>query len=198
MQPQKFPNLIQWRQTSVKKAIVTLFMMLITCGCAVGPNYRRPKVDVPDAYRGAPPLTQPSTSQPEPQQASQSSEPSFGDQKWWDVFQDPQLQELIRTALKQNYDVRIAAAESWKHKRSWASHGLTSCRRSMLGLQLSTSASQNKKSLRRSRTKRVRTRWAPPCCGTSISGASTAAPPKQHARICWQPSGHAVQSPTHW
>ncbi len=109
MQPQKFPNLIQWRQISVKKAIVTLFMMLITCGCAVGPNYRRPKVDVPDAYRGAPALTQPSTPQQEPQQASQSSEPSFGDQKWWDVFQDPQLQELIRTALKQNYDVRIAA-----------------------------------------------------------------------------------------
>ncbi len=38
------------------------------------------------------------------------SEPSFGDQKWWEVFQDPQLQELIRTALKQNYDVRIGAA----------------------------------------------------------------------------------------
>src|SRR5271165_5246565 len=109
MQPQKFPNLIQWRQISVKKAIVTLFMMLITSGCAVGPNYRRPKVDVPDAYRGAPALTQPSTPQQEPQQASQSSEPSFGDQKWWDVFQDPELQQLIRTALKQNYDVRIAA-----------------------------------------------------------------------------------------
>ena len=38
-----------------------------------------------------------------------SPEQSFGDQKWWEVFQDPQLQELIRTALKQNYDVRIAA-----------------------------------------------------------------------------------------
>jgi multidrug efflux system outer membrane protein len=34
---------------------------------------------------------------------------SLGDQKWWDVFQDKQLQELIRTALQQNYDVRIAA-----------------------------------------------------------------------------------------
>ncbi len=38
------------------------------------------------------------------------AEQSLGDQKWWEVFQDPQLQELIRTALKQNYDVRIAAA----------------------------------------------------------------------------------------
>jgi multidrug efflux system outer membrane protein len=33
----------------------------------------------------------------------------LGDQKWWEVFQDPQLQDLVRTALKQNYDVRIAA-----------------------------------------------------------------------------------------
>ena len=35
---------------------------------------------------------------------------SLGDEKWWDVFQDAQLQKLIRTALKQNYDTRIAAA----------------------------------------------------------------------------------------
>ena len=34
---------------------------------------------------------------------------SLGDEKWWDVFQDPELQGLIRTALKNNYDVRIAA-----------------------------------------------------------------------------------------
>jgi outer membrane protein, multidrug efflux system len=37
------------------------------------------------------------------------SEQSFGDQKWWEVFQDPELQRLIRTALQNNYDVRIAA-----------------------------------------------------------------------------------------
>ena len=35
---------------------------------------------------------------------------SLGDQKWWDVFQDEQLRSLIRTALQQNYDVRIAGA----------------------------------------------------------------------------------------
>jgi multidrug efflux system outer membrane protein len=43
------------------------------------------------------------------QQESHPAEQSFGDQKWWEVFQDPQLQDLIRTALQQNYDVRIAA-----------------------------------------------------------------------------------------
>ncbi|MFZ3339461.1 MAG: efflux transporter outer membrane subunit [Terriglobales bacterium] len=85
-----------------------------TIGCAVGPNYKRPSVDVPVTYRGAqaeqspdrPDASQPphSTTTPAP-----SSAESLGDEKWWDVFQDPQLQALIRTALKNNYDVRIAA-----------------------------------------------------------------------------------------
>jgi multidrug efflux system outer membrane protein len=44
-----------------------------------------------------------------PQEAAQPAAESFGDQKWWEVFQDKQLQELIHTALQQNYDVRIAA-----------------------------------------------------------------------------------------
>jgi multidrug efflux system outer membrane protein len=44
-----------------------------------------------------------------PQDAAQPAAQSFGEQKWWEVFQDKQLQDLIRTALQQNYDVRIAA-----------------------------------------------------------------------------------------
>src|SRR5260370_33490881 len=35
---------------------------------------------------------------------------SLGNEKWWDVYQDPVLADLIHTALQQNYDVRIAAA----------------------------------------------------------------------------------------
>lgn len=111
----------------MKRAIALSILMIFTCGCTVGPNYRRPKVDVPSTYRGAPALTEPSTSQQAPQpaesaspqgsqaagnppqQASQPPEPSFGDQEWWEVFQDSQLQDLIRTALQNNYDVRIAA-----------------------------------------------------------------------------------------
>ena len=84
-------------------------------GCAVGPNYKRPSVDVPGTYRGstadaptdAGANSQPK--QPQPVNAEKSSE-SLGDAKWWEVFQDPQLQSLIRTALKNNYDVRIAAS----------------------------------------------------------------------------------------
>jgi multidrug efflux system outer membrane protein len=90
-----------------------------TIGCAVGPNYKRPTVDVPVTYRGADAEQQPPS--PDAQQAAQANAPaaaqpsaqssarSLGDEKWWEVFQDPQLQGLIRTALKNNYDVRIAA-----------------------------------------------------------------------------------------
>jgi outer membrane protein, multidrug efflux system len=83
-------------------------------GCAVGPNYRRPTVDVPVTYReatadsSAGPSAQPSPAKPEPPPAG-SSVQSLGDEKWWEVFQDPELQALIRAALKNNYDVRIAA-----------------------------------------------------------------------------------------
>ncbi|HTF44633.1 MAG TPA: efflux transporter outer membrane subunit [Terriglobales bacterium] len=72
--------------------------MLLSAGCAVGPNYKRPGADIPGVYRGA-----------TPPGAMQPAAESLGEQKWWEVFQDQQLQDLIRTALQQNYDVRIAA-----------------------------------------------------------------------------------------
>src|SRR4029077_1668478 len=66
-------------------------------GCMVGPNYHRPVVQSPTAYRD---LSE------NPQVQAQAA--SYADLPWWQVFQDPQLQELIRTALKQNYDLQIA------------------------------------------------------------------------------------------
>ena len=80
------------------KTAALLSAVLLTAGCAVGPNYKRPSVDVPGTYRGA-----------TPPEAVPAAAESLGDQKWWEVFQDQQLQGLIRTALQQNYDVRIAA-----------------------------------------------------------------------------------------
>ena len=68
-------------------------------GCTVGPNYRRPAVDAPVAYRADPTIG-----------AAAPSPESIGDAKWWTVFQDDQLQALIRTALQQSFDARIAAA----------------------------------------------------------------------------------------
>jgi outer membrane protein, multidrug efflux system len=81
-------------------------------GCAMGPNYKRPAIDTPLAYRGAgaaPPSVaagQPSTVAGRPAATAMRS---LGNERWWQVFQDPVLQQLIRTALEQNYDVRIAA-----------------------------------------------------------------------------------------
>lgn len=72
--------------------------VLLLTGCTVGPKYRRPPVTMPDTYRGLAP------------DAGPQSGASLGDEKWWTVFQDQQLQQLIREALSQNYDVRIAAA----------------------------------------------------------------------------------------
>src|SRR6202035_515993 len=68
---------------------------------------------VPGTYRGS---TDAASVNPDAKQSEQpmpvkTEQPvaSLGDAKWWDVFQDPQLRSLIRTAIKNNYDVRIAA-----------------------------------------------------------------------------------------
>jgi outer membrane protein, multidrug efflux system len=78
-----------------------LFIALCTsaflAGCAVGPNYHRPNVQIPSAYRDTGENSQ-----------VQARAASYADLPWWQVFQDPQLQELIRTALKQNYDLQTA------------------------------------------------------------------------------------------
>ena len=82
----------------MRKLIAVSLVVILLSGCAVGPNYKRPSVDVPGAYRGG-----------SPQRATQPATESLGDMKWWEVFQDKQLQDLIHAALQQNYDVRIAA-----------------------------------------------------------------------------------------
>jgi multidrug efflux system outer membrane protein len=79
--------------------ILGLAVLGFVCGCAVGPNYRRPPVNVPPEYRGA-----------TLEEAGKGGAQSLAGQKWWEVFQDEQLRELVKTALQQNYDVRIAAA----------------------------------------------------------------------------------------
>ena len=82
----------------MRRLIAISLATLLTSGCTVGPNYKRPSANVPGAYRGT-----------TPEEAPQPAAESLGDQKWWEVFQDKQLQDLIHTALQQNYDVRIAA-----------------------------------------------------------------------------------------
>jgi outer membrane protein, multidrug efflux system len=61
-------------------------------GCAVGPNYKRPPINAPETFRGE----------------TEISTNSFANLPWWQVFHDDTLQNLIRTALTNNYDLRIA------------------------------------------------------------------------------------------
>jgi outer membrane protein, multidrug efflux system len=81
------------------KASLTFVFLLafIISGCTVGPKYHRPVVQTPATFHGS----------GESQQAAAQTE-SFADLPWWQVFHDPQLQDLIRTALKQNYDLHLA------------------------------------------------------------------------------------------
>ena len=72
--------------------------VVFAAGCKVGPNYARPQVTAPEAYRGSDNAV-----------ISSADPASLGDQDWAQVFHEPELQELIRTALTNNYDVRIAA-----------------------------------------------------------------------------------------
>jgi multidrug efflux system outer membrane protein len=80
------------------RSLIAVVLLLSLCACKVGPNYKRPALTVPDQYRGVAPdaTTQPNT-------------PSFGEMKWFEVFQDQTLESLIREGLTNNYDLRIAA-----------------------------------------------------------------------------------------
>jgi outer membrane protein, multidrug efflux system len=79
----------------VRSAIsVFAFALLLTMnGCTVGPKYKRPTTTPPDKYYAE----------------TATNAASLADLPWWEVFKDPQLQSLIQEALKNNYDVRIAA-----------------------------------------------------------------------------------------
>jgi multidrug efflux system outer membrane protein len=74
-------------------------LALAITGCTVGPNYQRPALDLPGGFRDLAPALSSNTASME----------SIADAKWATVFEDEQLQGLIRTALQQNYDIRLAA-----------------------------------------------------------------------------------------
>jgi outer membrane protein, multidrug efflux system len=78
-------------------SLTMILVLSLVNGCAVGPNYHRPAVQTPDAYHDLSNNVE-----------AQAHAASFADLPWWQVFQDPVLQDLIRTALKQNYDLQIA------------------------------------------------------------------------------------------
>jgi outer membrane protein, multidrug efflux system len=85
------------RITERQPLLAALLTAGLLAGCMVGPNYHRPAVQPPTAFRDL---------SDNPQAQAQVA--SYADLPWWQVFQDPQLQELMRVALKQNYDLLIA------------------------------------------------------------------------------------------
>ena len=74
---------------------IAMVMFSLLTGCAVGPDYERPKLAPPQAFRG---------------QVAPGEAASLADLPWWEAFGDPTLQRLIEEALGSNYDLRIAAA----------------------------------------------------------------------------------------
>lgn len=90
-------NQTEWLKRA-SALLVGCIAIAAIAGCNVGPNYKRPSVPAPPAYRG-----------PDDAQVKSEQQNSLGDQKWAEVYQEPELQELIRKALANNFDVQIAA-----------------------------------------------------------------------------------------
>ncbi|MGQ0620354.1 MAG: efflux transporter outer membrane subunit [Panacagrimonas sp.] len=77
----------------MKRALVLLAATAMSA-CALGPDYVRPEIGTPDAYRWQPESDAPG---------------SVGDLGWWDLYRDSELKRLIETAIASNLDLRIAA-----------------------------------------------------------------------------------------
>ncbi|MDG2517961.1 efflux transporter outer membrane subunit [Lysobacter soli] len=75
------------------RLLTTTALLVFAAGCTLGPDYARPTIDAPDAWR-----VQPAEAQ------------AVANSRWWTSFNDPVLDDLIATALAENLDVRIAAA----------------------------------------------------------------------------------------
>jgi multidrug efflux system outer membrane protein len=93
----------------MKRRILLALVGALCSGCVVGPNYKRPAIAVPSSFRA-----------PEPLPADQAA--SLANLKWFEVFKDDKLRELIRVALVQNYDLRDAVT---RVEEARASLGIT-------------------------------------------------------------------------
>jgi multidrug efflux system outer membrane protein len=80
----------------MRRLLAATLALVLAGGCAVGPNYKQPPVNVPDVWRDV--------------QGPPAPSATLADQPWWDVFQDPVLKGLIDEALRTGYDPQLAAA----------------------------------------------------------------------------------------
>src|SRR5579862_1077239 len=91
-------KIIQSKRTRLFALACAGSLPILMIGCTVGPRYERPNVTPPAMYRG-----------PDETPISSLDQNSLGDQQWAQIFREPELQDIIRVALENNYDVRIAA-----------------------------------------------------------------------------------------
>ncbi len=77
----------------ITRCISAVLVLGLLTGCTVGPKYRRPEISTPAVFRGS---------------NGAGDHASLADLKWFEVFKDEQLQDLVRTALRENYDLRAA------------------------------------------------------------------------------------------
>ena len=81
----------------MRRGVLLALPLLLFTACTLGPDYRRPEVPLPTVFRGLDPT-------------APGGPGSLADVAWWTLFEDEALQALIRTALVENYDLRLAAA----------------------------------------------------------------------------------------
>src|SRR5258705_688515 len=87
------PPMRSARITEMRTTILSVAVACALAGWMMGPDYKRPTIDTPKAYR-----------------VEVKSAADLINSAWWEQFKDPVLNELIKTALAENKDVRIAAA----------------------------------------------------------------------------------------
>jgi multidrug efflux system outer membrane protein len=77
----------------MRKSLIAALLALLASGCMVGPDYLRPQVETPPAWR-----------------LSDEAANDLANTAWWQQFDDPVLDDLVSTALRENHDLMIAAA----------------------------------------------------------------------------------------
>ena len=77
----------------MRKPLLVTLLALLASGCMVGPDYVRPPVDTPTAWR-----------------LSEQDARDLANTVWWEQLGDPVLNDLVATALHENKDLMIAAA----------------------------------------------------------------------------------------
>jgi outer membrane protein, multidrug efflux system len=84
----------QWaKRKSIMRYLGVLLLSVVLGGCLVGPDYRRPALDTPQGWR-----------------FGEQEVRELADTAWWEQFRDPVLNELIAISLRENKDLKIAAA----------------------------------------------------------------------------------------